>query len=532
MHRTARTVRWAVAIVLAAIVWSQLAPPSLGGRTTFLVVQGTSMLPRFRAGDLVAVRVASAYPVGTIAAYHYVPYHAIFFHRIIAQHDGHYTFQGINNPTPDPYHPSAAQIVGEYWFALPHVGAWLAFWRTPFHAAVLVGAVAGVSVLTIPGRRRRQLGRSEQVRTPQATPISWGRAGAAVLILTGLAAGAFSTWAFFKPLHTTRTQILRYTQAGRFAYHGQVPKTIVYPDGQVQSGVPLFSTLVPAMNVSFDYRATMPRGRVLGGTVGMEADLVSTNGWHQPLAVKAPVAFRGSTVHVGETINIAQVFGTVATIEKLTHDTLDSYRLVLRSRVQAEAVGTGGRLVRLAFSPSMSFAVQPSWLQLSVPTTSTLASYLNPVDKGTVPILENVSATLTVMGRSLPVAEARMFGLATAAAAGLGALALTVRIRRRDRKLGEAGRIARQYGSLLVDVEALPFSPAERSIRVGSMAGLVRLAEQCDRMILHAHRGGEHVYLLENVGESYYFTAADDPREEPPPKVRPTILGPESAVSP
>ena len=77
--------------------------------------------------------------------------------------------------------------------------------------------------------------------------------------------------------------------------------------------------------------------------------------------------------------------------------------------------------------------------------------------------------------------------------------------------MAEPTRIARQYASLLISVDALPFSPSSRSIRVGSMEGLVRLADQYERIILHAvGEGGCHIYLLENAGESYYFSAQEN----------------------
>ena len=91
-------VQWTVALLLLGLLWLEFAPPKWGGHPTFLVVHGISMLPKFHAGDLVAVRPAARYGVGTLAAYHYPALHTVFFHRIIATRGSRYVFQGLRSP--------------------------------------------------------------------------------------------------------------------------------------------------------------------------------------------------------------------------------------------------------------------------------------------------------------------------------------------------------------------------------------------------------------------------------------------------
>src|SRR4051794_6818652 len=54
---------------VAALLWFCL-PQALGGRAGWVLVSGTSMLPRFHTGDLVLVERRSSYHVGEVVAYH------------------------------------------------------------------------------------------------------------------------------------------------------------------------------------------------------------------------------------------------------------------------------------------------------------------------------------------------------------------------------------------------------------------------------------------------------------------------------
>lgn len=526
-----RVVGVGILFLVLAIGWSQFAPPSLGGRTTFLVVQGSSMLPRFHAGDLVAVRSAAHYPIGSLAAYEYVPFHAIYFHQIVGRQGSHYVFKGINNRFVDgPFEPTREQIIGRFWLDLPGVGRWLTFWHQPVHAALLVAGLTLVLVLSNPRRRRKVGAPNRDAFQPKGTSVSRTLLGSGILATLAVAGTAFSLWSYAKPLYTTVSDSLAYRQSGRFSYSAAVPKSVVYPQGVVPNGGPIYSPPASTVSLSFGYRMTVPQGQVIGGTARLDAELVSTSGWQQTWTIVPMKHFRGGRATLVGTVDVSSLYNTVAEIEKITHDQSDSYRLVLLPSVNTSALADG-RLINARFAPHLSFTVQPTWLQLDVPSSSTADRYLNPSADGTVQHVTSLPASIRLGGMTVPLATARVAGPVFTLAAALCSGLLIGFARRRERRLSEAARIAQHYGGLLVDVDSLPFSPTERSIRVGSMAGLVRLAEQCERMILHAHREGQHVYLLENVGESYYFTTPEDATDEPVSEPRPTIVGPESVAS-
>jgi signal peptidase I len=137
-----RLVVLGVALLLAAATWWALAPPTLGGKTSFAVVDGTSMLPHLRRGDLVVVRRSSTYRVGDVVAYHSELLHRVVLHRIVAIEDGRYTFKGDNNTWLDPERPTARAIIGKRWSQLPQAGHLTGFLHDPLIAAALAVLLA------------------------------------------------------------------------------------------------------------------------------------------------------------------------------------------------------------------------------------------------------------------------------------------------------------------------------------------------------------------------------------------------------
>src|SRR5436190_16706173 len=161
------------ALAVAAAAWFFLAPPQLGGGTSYAVVYGTSMEPHFHRGDLVVLRRRPAYRVGEIVGYHSPQLHRDVLHRIVARHGERYTFKGDNNGFLDPEQVRAQQLFGEEWVRVPGAGAQIQRLRSPRVAAV----VAGLAALLLLGgggatARRRSVrpGRTPAGRTAALRP--------------------------------------------------------------------------------------------------------------------------------------------------------------------------------------------------------------------------------------------------------------------------------------------------------------------------------------------------------------------------
>ena len=101
MSLPTRTALGLAALAAAVLGWFFLAPPLLGGQTTYVVTRGISMEPKFHTGDLVLLRGRLNYGVGQIVAYHNDDLNRTVMHRIIGADGTHYRFKGDNNDFVD-----------------------------------------------------------------------------------------------------------------------------------------------------------------------------------------------------------------------------------------------------------------------------------------------------------------------------------------------------------------------------------------------------------------------------------------------
>src|SRR5438445_8705454 len=132
--------------LVAALGWFCL-PQRLGGRADWVMVSGTSMLPRLHTGDLVLVWHQSSYhagevvvsrvPKGQVGAGHVV------IHRIIGGNGTKgWTMKGDNRTAPDLWHPTNHDVIGAKSLRIPD--AW--FVLRVFHMPVLLALFAAFGV--------------------------------------------------------------------------------------------------------------------------------------------------------------------------------------------------------------------------------------------------------------------------------------------------------------------------------------------------------------------------------------------------
>jgi signal peptidase I len=153
-----------ITIVLFIAAWVTFAPPQLGGKVSYVVTDGVSMLPHYHAGDLVILRKEASYHVGEVAAYHNSQLDAVVMHRIIAREGDRFVFKGDNNNFADTDHPTAAQIVGAEWIHLPRLGDIVTHLRIPFVTAILLALLWVFAVGPAPLSRRKRKRRHHRAR--------------------------------------------------------------------------------------------------------------------------------------------------------------------------------------------------------------------------------------------------------------------------------------------------------------------------------------------------------------------------------
>ena len=132
-------------LALLGAGWWLVAPPALGGSTSFVTVDGTSMQPGLQRDDLVVLRQSSSYEVGDVVAYRSSLLHRVVLHRIVAIDDGRYTFKGDNNTFLDAEQPSKGLLVGKLFVHVPGAGRIVPLMHVPW----ILGALAALLVLSI-----------------------------------------------------------------------------------------------------------------------------------------------------------------------------------------------------------------------------------------------------------------------------------------------------------------------------------------------------------------------------------------------
>jgi signal peptidase I len=133
-------------VVVAGLMFA-LWPTRLGGATTYVLVEGTSMQPKFHTGDLAIVREQSSYQIGDIVAYRVPKGHTVsgrmIIHRIVGRRGDAFVTRGDNRTTDDPWYPRAGDVVGRFRVLVPIPG--VQFWTLlPWAFCALVGIAVTV----------------------------------------------------------------------------------------------------------------------------------------------------------------------------------------------------------------------------------------------------------------------------------------------------------------------------------------------------------------------------------------------------
>lgn len=145
-----RTVQWvllAALLPLGFLFW----PQTLGGKASYVKVDGHSMDPTYHMGDLAIVRKQSSYNVGDPVAYR-IPKGefgagAMVIHRLIGGDGVHgFVTKGDNRNIADEWHPRTADVVGRVVYDVPAMGNKLGELTRPVN---LGGFVAALTVLVM-----------------------------------------------------------------------------------------------------------------------------------------------------------------------------------------------------------------------------------------------------------------------------------------------------------------------------------------------------------------------------------------------
>jgi signal peptidase I len=91
-------------------------------RLLFFTVDGESMLPRYRRGDLVVAKPCGLYKKDDVIVFREPEHRFVVIHRIIATRDGRCITRGDNNPESDPRCLHPGLILGKVMVRIPRLG--------------------------------------------------------------------------------------------------------------------------------------------------------------------------------------------------------------------------------------------------------------------------------------------------------------------------------------------------------------------------------------------------------------------------
>jgi signal peptidase I len=511
------------ALAAALAAWFLFAPQAIGGSVAYLVIDGGSMKPGLSGGDLVVVRSADAYAAGDVVAYRSPVANRTFVHRILRTEPDGFVLKGDANPYPDAGQPGVAAIGGKLWFAVPYVGSGLGWLAVPMHAAL----VGGLLVLLLSGgggaavqRRKRRRQAVFPAEAPQPAPTSLetpsgpmfsGRWVTYAMLVTGvsaLAAAALGLIAFSRETTTELNRKVPYRVSGSFAYWADVPPGVVYSDGRVDTGEPVFLRLVGELRTRFEYRlssAAPPntRGRILLTAIVSDAD-----GWQRTIDLAPASDFEGGFAAASGTLDLHGVQELIADVERATGVAHESYTVTL-----APSVELSGRLAGVEvsdrFTPALKFRLDRLTLTLDQDGADRLA----PVRTRSAQEHLLRPGAFSALGAEIRVAQVRRVTVAAGLALLFVLLVIAV-LRAKALRRGESFRIEARYGHLLVPVSPSASEALGPLVDVATMEGLSRLAEPGNRPILHSERLGAHSYLVEDGGIVYRYSTGGAQRTD------------------
>ncbi len=510
---------------LLAAGWLYLAPVQLGGSTSYAVVVGSSMEPLLHRGDLALIRTNDGYGVGDVVLYDNVELGKVL-HRIVRADGAAFVLKGDNNSFEDDVQPTRAQVVGRMWVSVPKVGVVTDWVREPRHAAIVVALATllalggGGGAAAVSRRRRRPAAAAAAVVPVPAAARSSGalplQSALVPLLVAAAAFGALALAAWTRPLERTESLDAAYVQQGRFDYSADVRRSVVYPDGRVDTGEPVFRRLVDGIRVRFAYEVTSALPLAVTGTIRLDATVSDGRGWSRtiPLATERP--FTGVKATAEGLLDLRSLGKLTDRVQELTGSAAPTYAVTIAPLVVVKGA-LGGRDGRDTFGPTLPFDLDP--LRLQVGSGAAGGEGVSPFAPRVDGVgIRTVANDLELGAVALAVPQARLISLAGLAAALL-LLALAGATALARRRGSEPERIAARYGDLLLAVSSPPQPDRSRVTELADFETLARLAERYDRMVLHAEDEGEHSYLVEDAGAWYrYRCGARMTIELPPPE--------------
>ena len=353
---------WAgLVLLLGFVAWSVAGPSRFGGPATYLTTDGTSMEPRFHTGDLAIIRRADSYDTGDIVAY-YLTSRSIVMHRIVGRDGERFIMKGDNNSWRDATHPGPSQVAGKLWIHIPSAGRALALLHTPGALAALI-AIVGMAMMwgknerPAAGRKQGRRTMNERSNIPRLSGMLTASDMLAIVTAIAIAGLVLAVIAFNRPLYRPGAAHDAYQQTGAFSYSSLAPGDL-YAGNRVNSGDPVFLTLVRNLDVGFDYQFSSTSPHDVHGTYKLGVEIRQESGWKRTIDLLPETAFRGDRVTMASVVPLMTVQALAAAFANQTGMKGGNFTVALVPVIKLQGTVAGAPL-DAAFTPRMPFRMDP-----------------------------------------------------------------------------------------------------------------------------------------------------------------------------
>src|SRR5215216_4388132 len=361
LHLSAVLINLVLLIALIAI-WIAFAPTLIGGRASYVVVNGNSMEPGFHRGDLVIVQTASTYNVGDIVTYRNGELNAFVIHRIISIEQDHYVFKGDNNSWVDTYRASPDELIGKLWIHVPKLGKAMEWLRLPIHMGITTGLLGGILMASIM-IKPKQYGKG--MNKPSGNFGGMLEGGVYVFGFFAVFFFGLSIFAFIRSL-TRAADKIRYQQEGQFSYSA-TGTPVIYDTEVVRSGEPVFPRLTCFLNVGFAYNAVGPQLAGVAGSYQFIARVMDEqSGWQRTIPLNQQTAFSGNSFFSTSILDLCQVVSLVNILKQETGLRANAYTLEIVTQVAITGNAAGNQISDF-FEPKLVFKFDEVHFSLSAP---------------------------------------------------------------------------------------------------------------------------------------------------------------------
>ncbi|MBI5294386.1 MAG: signal peptidase I [Chloroflexi bacterium] len=486
------------------VIWIAFAPAKVGGRASYIMVNGISMEPNYHTGDLVIVRTSETYQVGDVVAYRDAEMGQYVIHRIIGIQQRYFVIKGDNNSWIDAYRPTRDEIVGKQWIHAPKAGRLMIWLRAPVNMSltiVLLGGILMSSMFTKPSQNQKGKKRSA-LRSSSTLEGAFYVLGFFAIGFLGLA-----IFAFTRP--TTRAaDNITYQQDGNYFY--SAAGTLgVYDTDMVRTGEPVFPKLTCFLNVGFIYNVLGNQLQNISGSNQMIARIMDAqSGWQRTIPMSASSTFSGNSFFSMTTLDLCQMESMVTLVETETGLRAGTYTIEIVTNVLISA-NASGQVVTDSFDPVLTFRFDKAHLYLA--DGSAEVDPMHIMKQGLVSSSNYEANTLPILGWEPTISFLRVFALVGLGLAlgGLGAMGWSVFNMARQ---SEDTLIRLRYGPLLMDVYERSLDGTLPVIDVTSIDDLAKLADRQNAMILHMTLNFMHAYMVQCNGAVYRYVLGSGKR--------------------